>query len=71
MEDTGFYVPSEKQPRLAKYIHRFPALSLQIQIWPFPMTCLTPPAFESGGAGIVSTIDDYMRFNRMLLGWAL
>ncbi len=26
-----------------------------------------PPAFESGGAGLVSTIDDYGRFARMLL----
>ncbi len=25
------------------------------------------PAFESGGAGLVSTVDDYMRFLRMLL----
>lgn len=26
-----------------------------------------PPAFESGGAGLVSTIDDYARFAQMLL----
>jgi CubicO group peptidase (beta-lactamase class C family) len=26
-----------------------------------------PPAFESGGAGLVSTIDDYEKFGRMLL----
>ncbi|MCC8044434.1 MAG: beta-lactamase family protein [Clostridiales bacterium] len=28
--------------------------------------CLTPPAFESGGAGIVSTLDDYSKFADML-----
>ncbi|MCD8395726.1 MAG: beta-lactamase family protein [Lachnospiraceae bacterium] len=28
--------------------------------------CLTPPAFESGGAGIVSTLDDYAKFADML-----
>jgi CubicO group peptidase (beta-lactamase class C family) len=27
-----------------------------------------PAAFESGGAGLVSTIDDYLQFARMLLG---
>ena len=26
-----------------------------------------PPAFESGGAGLASTLDDYMRFARMLM----
>jgi CubicO group peptidase (beta-lactamase class C family) len=26
-----------------------------------------PPAFESGGAGLVSTIDDYSRFAQMML----
>lgn len=25
------------------------------------------PAFESGGAGLASTLDDYMRFSRMLM----
>ncbi|MCC8102735.1 MAG: beta-lactamase family protein [Clostridiales bacterium] len=28
--------------------------------------CLTPPAFASGGAGIVSTLDDYVKFADML-----
>ncbi|MBR1523786.1 MAG: serine hydrolase, partial [Lachnospiraceae bacterium] len=27
----------------------------------------TPPAFESGGAGLASTLDDYMKFAQMLL----
>ena len=29
-----------------------------------------PPAYEAGGAGLVSTLDDYMKFARMLRnGW--
>src|SRR5215217_278015 len=27
-----------------------------------------PPVFESGGGGLVSTVDDYLAFSRMLLG---
>ena len=29
---------------------------------------MSPPAFQSGGAGLISTIDDMLRFCRMLLG---
>jgi CubicO group peptidase (beta-lactamase class C family) len=28
-----------------------------------------PPAFPSGGGGLVSTVDDYLAFGRMLLNW--
>ena len=68
MEDTGFYVPSEKQPRLAKIYTQVPGTLFTDTNLAISNDMLTPPAFESGGAGIVSTIDDYMRFNRMLLG---
>ena len=30
---------------------------------------MSPPAFQSGGAGLISTIDDMLRFCRMLLGF--
>jgi CubicO group peptidase (beta-lactamase class C family) len=71
MEDTGFYVPEKKQKRLAQvYQHKTPsaltaytAPNLGIQ-----HSMKQPPAYEAGGAGLVSTIDDYMRFTRMLLG---
>lgn len=81
MKDTGFYVPEEKQNRLAKVyrtnqgkaagawggnscggkVELFTNCNLGIQA---DMT--KDPAFESGGAGMVSTIDDYMRFVQML-----
>jgi len=70
MKDTGFYVPAEKQDRLADaYITMAPG-----DIRPFSSDHLVTsyrkdekPAFESGGAGLVSTIDDYARFAQMLL----
>ncbi len=71
MEDTGFYVPEEKQTRLAHvYQHTghgelalYTDSNLGVQ-----HSMKEPPAYEAGGAGLVSTIDDYMRFARMLLG---
>lgn len=70
MKDTGFFVPEEKQSRLVTAYEEGDG------------GCLIPykgnrlgiinamdrkPAFESGGAGLVSTADDYARFAQMLL----
>lgn len=69
MKDTGFYVPAEKQHRLAKVYqatenglteNTFSHLGIRHSMD-------TPPAFASGGAGLASTIDDYARFAQMLL----
>ncbi len=69
MKDTAFYVPADKQKRLAKvYDETSDGLQetfichLGVQN---RMELL--PAFESGGAGLVSTIDDYAAFTQMLL----
>ena len=68
MRDTGFFVPAEKRERLTTlYELRDGALA------PFPGMHLavgdydTPPRFCSGGAGLVSTLPDVLRFARMLL----
>ena len=70
MRDTGFYVPKDKQERMAtvyeyddhsKLLKPYDGLNLSI----FPMD--QKPGFESGGAGIVSTILDYAKFAQMLL----
>ncbi|MCR4590511.1 MAG: beta-lactamase family protein [Lachnospiraceae bacterium] len=84
MNDTGFYVPEDKQPRLARsyvaashmkngpapnekpisddgtdeYLGSFLGIKNRME---------TPPAFESGGAGLASTLSDYMKFAQMLL----
>lgn len=68
MKDTAFYVPPEKQARLAAVyeVHKDGTLSREpdaeahafnTKHWP-----LTP-----GGYGLTSTLDDYTRFARMLL----
>lgn len=70
MEDTAFYVPPEKQERLAK-VYDWDAQSNQLAVRePDHLGISTrmerPPAFESGGAGLVSTMDDVAKFANML-----
>lgn len=68
MKDTGFFVPEGKQDRFA-----------QIYQWDEKDSVLVPfedshlgeyygedVAFESGGAGMVSTLDDYSHFATMM-----
>lgn len=82
MEDTGFMVPRDRQDRLARsYVpashmfntpsnerpytddsHEYTGNNLGIL-----SRMDTAPAFESGGAGLVSTLNDYMKFAQMLL----
>lgn len=69
MKDTGFYVPAEKQHRLAQayrcgggkrtlYLENNLGISNKMD---------RLPAYEAGGAGLVSTLDDYMKFAEMLM----
>ena len=70
MKDTGFWVPKDKGDRLADAYESagngkmVPYRGNHLMI-SYGMD--KPPAFESGGAGLVSTIDDYARFAQMLL----
>ncbi|MBP5157344.1 MAG: beta-lactamase family protein, partial [Treponema sp.] len=72
MKDTAFYVPQDKQARLAKVYdcsNKKKDCSLFTENRLGISNKMTlPPKFESGGAGIASTIDDYMKFCLMLLG---
>lgn len=68
MEDTGFYVPEDKKERFAVSYETWSTG----QLMPFMTSHLgeyyeADVAFESGGAGLVSTIDDYGKFAQMLL----
>lgn len=71
MADTGFYVPEEKQERLAQFYQYMPETeTLEPCTWQhlgLSYFHLKKPAFESGGAGLVSTIDDYAKFAMMLV----
>ena len=69
MKDTDFYVPGEKLDRLAMTYEQtagemkeFRDNSLGIRL-----SMDVPPAYEAGGAGLVSTIEDYSRFAAMLI----
>lgn len=71
MPDTGFFVPEHKRARFAQLYRCFgdntiaPEPSKNLGIEPLYDHS---PSFESGGAGLVSTIDDYSHFAQMLLG---
>lgn len=68
MVDTAFYVPEEKQHRFSEiYTYEEGNLKPFLDNHLGLNNYLTPPAFESGGAGLVSTIDDYSKFALTLL----
>ena len=68
MEDTDFYVPKEKQDRFVTCYRRVPGGlvvhdNMHLAVGRYDRL----PAFESGGAGLVSTLKDYSAFASMLL----
>ena len=65
MADTGFQVPADK-------LDRFPSLysseDAQVKLIDPPTGPWSrPPVFASGAGGLVSTLDDWLSFGRMLL----
>jgi CubicO group peptidase (beta-lactamase class C family) len=66
MIDTDFQVPAAKAERLAACYALTPR-GVVLQDDPRKSRFLAPPAFVSGGGGLVSTAQDYMRFCHMLL----
>jgi CubicO group peptidase (beta-lactamase class C family) len=67
MKDTGFFVPQHKLDRLATSYFVDKAGALTHYDGVADSRWAKPPAFEDGGAGLVSTVDDYYAFARMLL----
>jgi len=68
MKDTSFSVPPSKQGRMpAFYFFSQATGSLELFDDELNSAWWTPPAFESGGGGLVSTVDDYFAFSRMML----
>jgi CubicO group peptidase (beta-lactamase class C family) len=61
MADTGFFVPAGKLGRAAQpwQIPEAPPMTPRFDV-------AQKPAFESGGGGLTSTMDDYLRFAIML-----
>ena len=68
MTDTAFWVPPEKTERFAScYQPESGGRGLKLQDDARESTYAAPPKLESGGGGLVSTAQDYLRFCRMLL----
>jgi CubicO group peptidase (beta-lactamase class C family) len=66
MVDTDSFVPTAKRARAAK-VYRMKQDQSGLEEVPFPDRD-TPPNFCGGGGGLISTLDDYLKFARMLLG---
>ena len=68
MKDTGFHVPQEKLERLPGcYLSNRRTGNLDLFDAAASSAWTAEPRFESGGGGLVSTVDDCFAFNRMLL----
>jgi len=68
MKDTDFYVPAEKRSRFATLYENDGngGLKLDTTNGMAMGDFLTPPTMPSGGAGVVSTAEDYYLFAQML-----
>ena len=68
MKDTGFHVPPEKHDRLpTSYSTDVATRGVAVHDDPRDSRYGRPPAFPSGGGGLVSTVDDYLAFCQMML----
>ncbi len=68
MKDTAFSVPAAKLDRLATCYEVNPETgALELHDGVDDSQWSRPPAFPDAGAGLVSTIDDYLAFGQMML----
>jgi CubicO group peptidase (beta-lactamase class C family) len=68
MNDTAFWVPPDKTERFTCcYQPEGKGPGLKLQDDARESTYAKPPRLESGGGGLVSTAQDYLRFCRMML----
>ena len=66
MVDTDFWAPPEKRGRMAS-LYRMNPDKEKLEDVSFPHES-AQPVFEAGGGGLISCVDDYLKFARMLLG---
>jgi CubicO group peptidase (beta-lactamase class C family) len=68
MKDTAFYAPKDKHHRFATAYMQDNATK-QLKVFDPPVTgrFSSPPVFENGAAGLVSTADDFNAFAQMML----
>ena len=68
MTDTGFYVPEDQYGRLSDVFTYYEPVGKLVPVdRPAVAFRKDTVAFESGGGGLVATLDDYAHFCRMLL----
>ncbi|SEO70318.1 CubicO group peptidase, beta-lactamase class C family [Rhodospirillales bacterium URHD0017] len=69
MRDTGFQVPADRVGRLASSYMTDPKDKTKLAFFDDARDSRwsRPPVFEAGGGGLVSTVDDYLAFQHMLL----
>jgi CubicO group peptidase (beta-lactamase class C family) len=65
MTDTGFSVPQSKLPRLAT-VYAMDPQTRKLTAQPRDPNVTATPGLPSGGGGLYSTADDYIRFAQML-----
>lgn len=68
MSETGFALPSDEADRLPSfYMTDMATGTLERQTYSGPELWTRPAVFPSGSGGLISTVDDYLVFARMLL----
>jgi CubicO group peptidase (beta-lactamase class C family) len=67
MRDTGFFVPAAKLGRFASCYAPNASGALELLDDSQDSKWSRPPLFAAGGGGLVSTIDDYFAFGRLML----
>jgi CubicO group peptidase (beta-lactamase class C family) len=67
MVDSGFSVPDDQAHRVAALYGRTADKTLRLLDDPADGRLVREPALQSGGGGLVGTLDDYARFCQMLL----
>jgi CubicO group peptidase (beta-lactamase class C family) len=68
MSETAFWLPAERARQLPRhYMTDASTQQMTEQTDTGPEIWSAPPVFPSGSAGLVSTVDDYLAFGRMLL----
>ncbi len=69
MSDTSFYVPAAKLDRLATCYQVNSRGAFEVFDGVDNSRWARPPVFPAGGGGLVSTVDDYLAFAQMMLGF--
>lgn len=68
MKETGFSMSARETGRLPSYyMTNFGTGKLELQALSAPDEWTLEPSFPSGAAGLLSTVDDYLAFARLLL----